>query len=628
MYQITPNINIKTTIITLLPFLYIGNSLADVKYVESSQCPSNYQHVSAAKVNQNNDTYCQMIPQWGIVRLADGYSISGSGYKCTVLTNDTRPLNYSLCEPNNLKSKPLKSKRLITDIKVIRNNKNPPSSSNGATWTPLEYNKITQGDKNNDGSPEDINKGIGGDDVYIWAKYETVDLTGDKSVITGIKVEHWPNWNRKCPTGYEALDKLTTKASNSCWRNGLCIQRKKVNEAFTSGLGPITNLYLNKTNNSSQSCPGSANREFYTFLRKDNGFLDIHKSCGDGTQFFLCSYSPRYETKFAVFGDMPYDAKAANDSTISDKDVLEKDIIPRLKENAKSKTLDFLVHVGDFGRPEAVYLHKPEFSSCSEQGRKRAFDQMERTDLPYIYTPGDNDWIDCMRAGFDFHDVKAIKNKLIKSYINNKSINSAKSLNIEHTESEANVTWNLKGVRFATLHMIGSDNGYAGHTGSWDEVETRQKQNLKTLAKVFEDARNENSSAVVIFFHVDAFVGGADESRTLEQICYDNQYYSEFCKQLKSKTIDFGKPVLIVHGDTNAYCYDKPFGDRVNLFRLNTTGDFAKIDANIVTINTNNDGAFFDVKGLLDGKKPPEKCDYTRRNFTYNKGDTPDHDEL
>ncbi|HYX37573.1 MAG TPA: hypothetical protein VE954_31105, partial [Oligoflexus sp.] len=45
----------------------------------------------------NQDSYCQKLGTWDIVRLADGGSIDGPGYGCGIRDADTRDLGHSLC---------------------------------------------------------------------------------------------------------------------------------------------------------------------------------------------------------------------------------------------------------------------------------------------------------------------------------------------------------------------------------------------------------------------------------------------------------------------------------------------------------------------------------------------------
>ena len=73
----------------------------------------------------------------------------------------------------------------------------------------------------------------------------------------------------------------------------------------------------------------------------------------------------------------------------------------------------------------------------------------------------------------------------------------------------------------------------------------------------------------------------------------------------------FGKPVLLVHGDTNPYCLDRDFGGEAtgNLWRLNAIGDFYKpTDATLVTVDPDDPEAPFSAKGLVGNAEPAESC--------------------
>ena len=71
-------------------------------------------------------------------------------------------------------------------------------------------------------TPSDVNKGIGGDDRFVYVKYELVSKTSDTPVVTGIKAVHWPYWNVSCPAGWTAVDRLTSGTIDECHRIGMC----------------------------------------------------------------------------------------------------------------------------------------------------------------------------------------------------------------------------------------------------------------------------------------------------------------------------------------------------------------------------------------------------------------------
>ncbi len=83
---------------------------------------------------------------------------------------------------------------------------------------------------------------------------------------------------------------------------------------------------------------------------------------------------------------------------------------------------------------------------------------------------------------------------------------------------------------------------------------------------------------------------------------------------MQTLAANLDKPVLLVHGDTNAYCFDQPFpvGKTPKLWRLNAPGDFKVIDASLISFDPSNSSKPFEVTGLLSGKEPPQICDYSR----------------
>jgi hypothetical protein len=63
--------------------------------LEGEVCPQ--QHVTVAEARANADRLCPLLDEWDIVRLADGGSMDGRGYKCKVHEHDQRSLGFSLC---------------------------------------------------------------------------------------------------------------------------------------------------------------------------------------------------------------------------------------------------------------------------------------------------------------------------------------------------------------------------------------------------------------------------------------------------------------------------------------------------------------------------------------------------
>ncbi|NJL87977.1 MAG: hypothetical protein HC886_21575 [Leptolyngbyaceae cyanobacterium SM1_1_3] len=80
--------------------------------------------------------------------------------------------------------------------------------------------------------------------------------------------------------------------------------------------------------------------------------------------------------QFALITDMPY-----NSGEVAQLDNL-------ISEVNSERSLSFVLHGGDV---------KSGSSVCSSELLQARFDQFQKFNLPFIYTPGDNEWTDCHR---------------------------------------------------------------------------------------------------------------------------------------------------------------------------------------------------------------------------------------
>ncbi|MFN7658183.1 MAG: hypothetical protein ACK5P3_08570, partial [Dolichospermum sp.] len=144
-------------------------------------------------------------------------------------------------------------------------------------------------------------------------------------------------------------------------------------------------------------------------------------------------------------------------------------------------------------------------------------------------------------------------------------------------------------------------------------VDERDKDNAIWLNHAFEMAKDSDTSAVVVATQLDPFAPDGSTGDVFSR-CLNNHAYKGFCEQLQTLAANLDKPVLLVHGDTNAYCFDQPFpvGKTPKLWRLNAPGDFKVIDASLISFDPSNSNKPFEVTGLLSGKETPQICDYSR----------------
>ncbi|CAA9448828.1 MAG: putative transmembrane protein [uncultured Rubrobacteraceae bacterium] len=244
-------------------------------------------------------------------------------------------------------------------------------------------------------------------------------------------------------------------------------------------------------------------------------------------------------SKFEVglIGDIPYNA--------------EQEIqTQNLFEELNREKLAFVAHDGDI---------KSGSSACLDEVYSREFDRFESSRNPLVYTPGDNEWTDCHRLPNPSPEEANPLNRLdlvrqtffaTDESLGKKTIPLAR----QSEEYPENARWSRGGVAFATLHVVGSNNNrpttLANGTvvGNEEEYEARNAANLEWLAGTFDAARENGSAAVMLVIQANPF----------EEDTAQPSGFADFKAALEEETVAFGKPVVLVHGDTHTYRVDKP----------------------------------------------------------------------
>lgn len=313
------------------------------------------------------------------------------------------------------------------------------------------------------------------------------------------------------------------------------------------------------------------------------------------------------EVTFVVYGDMPYLILLQNGKT--DDQVLTEEIAPLIRDR---EDVPFVIHVGDLSRPEY---------SCSDTWLKntKTFWTNEIR-KPVFYTPGDNDWTDCDRPNIPNPKSELERLEAIRTII----FSEPKTLDSEwryeqQVELPENQLWWQGNLVFVTQHMVSTDNGTTEFLLDdpekiMNEVEERDQANQVWLNHAFDLAKNQDAQAVVIATQVDPFTPTEDNKNLSDlEKCLNNSAYEGFCSQIQNSAAQFNKPVLLIHGDTNAYCLNQPFSQEIapKLWRLNAPGDFKYIDASVVSFHPDADQPF-EAMGILSGEPAPTVCDYSQ----------------
>lgn len=314
----------------------------------------------------------------------------------------------------------------------------------------------------------------------------------------------------------------------------------------------------------------------------------------------LISTPTDHLTQFVVIGDMPY--------TDTEYALLEQ------PDGAIAKTIrtlnpPLLIHLGDF---------KQSRLSCSDelfQDRYRQIAQLNPHKI--VYTPGDNEWVDCDRFTFSArYDELERLSFLRQLFFHQDQYQLTKDIPdlIRQEGFIENALWESNQVVFATLHVPGTNNGRkeilrSNLQDALNEADYRDQSNEKWLQRLFIAA--ESAPAIVIALHADIFNFDHEKPACTIENRTNCDGYRKLRDLIKSKVTQINKPTLVIHGDSLAYCLQQPYTSIPNLWRLNAPGDYKYIDASRVVFDPKNKETPFSVTGVLDRKPAPAICNYS-----------------
>ncbi len=272
---------------------------------------------------------------------------------------------------------------------------------------------------------------------------------------------------------------------------------------------------------------------------------------------------------FAALGDTPYHLPG------------DFDKFDRLIKRVNTVKPAFTLHVGDF---------KPGNTPCSDEHFQKIHNMFATFEQPLIYTPGDNEWTDCHRADNGGMDPLERLAKVRSQFFAEPAQSLGKNrIPLAHQATYIeNRRWERAGVVFATLHVVGSNNNLQRDQTAVNEYIARNAANLAWMRTTFETAAKQNARAVVLAFQADLGwdLDGFDDRRA---------GFNDTLNALRRHAREFGKPVLIVHGDRHRFVIDKPLRQNrqliTNVTRLMVFGD-AEVHGVLITVDTNNPDVF------------------------------------
>ena len=283
----------------------------------------------------------------------------------------------------------------------------------------------------------------------------------------------------------------------------------------------------------------------------------------------------------AVYGDSPYGTSPTDTSQTQATPAFIASI------NADSE-VDLVLHVGD--------IHSGK-QYCTSSYDLAIFDMWRAFKSPLVYTPGDNEWTDCHKVGegggaynkttgqidyvrdasgnlVDYAGGDPIANLgLIRSiFFSNPGYALGEKTKLVLSQANAfdpahpsdakfveNVMWEQSKVLFVTINLPGGSNNdndiWYGAPAQSDaqiqEIAERTGADLRWLDAAFSRAKADGVNGVIIQAQADMWdpeKGAAHQAK-----------FEPFVASVASHTLDFGKAVLMLNGDSHVYLSDNPF---------------------------------------------------------------------
>ncbi len=294
-----------------------------------------------------------------------------------------------------------------------------------------------------------------------------------------------------------------------------------------------------------------------------------------------------------LWGDLPYN------------DVQAQTGVPNLIADMNSQNLAFTVHDGDLKAGNSVNGSVTP-TTCSDALYTQSLDYFNALEAPAIFTPGDNDWVDCDRpSNGGFNSRERLDSQRQIFFSTKYSLGQRKLVQVVQKEPLClsfgnnlvpcveNRRWTVGNVTYATLNVQGSCNNLCDTAPDPEEYAARNAANIAWVKETFAVAKKRNSAAVMLISQASPGWDNSDPTRaptrdpkTLVENDKDANGvplpdgFKDFLVAVRNEVIAFRRPVAYVHGDSHYHRIDKPLldaqGRRLeNFTRVETFGNNA-----------------------------------------------------
>ncbi len=309
-----------------------------------------------------------------------------------------------------------------------------------------------------------------------------------------------------------------------------------------------------------------------------------------------------FEFTVGLWGDLPY----------SDTQALHG--VPNLIADMNDSDISFSIHDGDLKAGSGTPGSQTP-TTCSNALYTQAIGYFNSFQQPAFFTPGDNDWTDCDRpSNGSFNELERLQHEREVMFATDRSFGQ-KTMQVEEQTAPlcvgtANTTagsvagpyfptpcvenrrWTFHNVTFATLDVQGTCNnlcssgsGAPDPGGDPTEYAARNAADIQWLDDTFAEAEANGSAGIMLVWQADpgfdafGYQGGPKRDPvSLNETDGNPDGFKAILTELRAKTIEFKKPVVLVHGDSHYFMIDKPLLDSSgqmleNFTRVETFGD-------------------------------------------------------
>lgn len=250
------------------------------------------------------------------------------------------------------------------------------------------------------------------------------------------------------------------------------------------------------------------------------------------------------ELHFVALGDLPYGSDEVAGSNY-------RNLIDSINRTEPR----FSIHVGDF---------KSGSTLCSDEEFQRQRRHFDRFSRPVVFTPGDNEWTDCHRKSNGSFDPLERLAKLRSLFFTPYQSLGATTMPVEsqsvvHPKFPRyieNQRWVIDEVLFITVHIVGSNNNFETRDPkAVEEFFERDAANLAWINAGFDLASTRKIEAVIVAFQADVFESASHEATFPRH----SGFLNVVGETLLPRAAQFGKPVLLINGDSHRFRFDRPF---------------------------------------------------------------------